>query len=345
MGLDLAAIRSNLEERYQELGITVTIPVFEKYINEFLSFTGTKPSVQVLQEENLKNTSVTLNGLINPNSLSTNVIFEYGTTNSYGNNIIASQSPLSGFSDMNVSVNLTGLSEGTTYHYRINATNSSGTTNSDDKIFTTIDWLPGTVVNDYEGNSYSTVLIASQVWMAENLKTLSYNDGTPIPIVDLATWNQKVDAYSWPYNDITKKTIYGALYNWYTVNTGKLCPLSWHVPSLSDWNELLSTLGTFEQAAGKLKSTTADWIQPNVGASDEYGFKALPGGYTDPYGGAVLSFDTAGKTAQFWSSTICTDIMGQTDLAFSILLTNWDALFRKHGLRMNHNFSVRCIKD
>ncbi len=79
-------------------------------------------------------------------------------------------------------------------------------------------------VTDIDGNAYNTVTIGNQVWMAENLKTTTYNDGTPIPLViDGATWGAlTTPAYCWYNNDeATNKELYGALYNWYTVNTGK----------------------------------------------------------------------------------------------------------------------------
>ena len=74
-------------------------------------------------------------------------------------------------------------------------------------------------VTDIEGNVYKTVKIGSQWWMAENLKTTKYTDGNPIY------------GYSWYGNDITNKNIYGALYNWDAVESGKLAPQGWHIPS------------------------------------------------------------------------------------------------------------------
>jgi phosphodiesterase/alkaline phosphatase D-like protein len=88
-------------------------------------------------------TSATLNGTINPNGLSTTVQFDYGTTTSYGNSVTASQSPVTGSSNVSVTANLSGLTSNTLYHYRVEATNTTGTTYGPDSTFTT---LPNSIV-------------------------------------------------------------------------------------------------------------------------------------------------------------------------------------------------------
>jgi uncharacterized protein (TIGR02145 family) len=92
-------------------------------------------------------------------------------------------------------------------------------------------------VTDIDGNVYKTVKIGNQWWMAENLKTTKYNDGTSIPLVinNTAWVNKATSGYCWYYNDTSYKNIYGALYNWYTVNTGKLAPAGWHIPTDAEW--------------------------------------------------------------------------------------------------------------
>ena len=109
-----------------------------------------------------------------------------------------------------------------------------------------IDTTEKNTVTDVDGNTYKTVIIGTQVWMAENLKTTKYNDGIQIPLVtDPITWiNLKSAAYCWYNNDLaTNKNIYGAIYNWLVVNTGKLCPIGWHVPSDTEWTTLTTFLG------------------------------------------------------------------------------------------------------
>jgi len=93
--------------------------------------------------------------------------------------------------------------------------------------------LNGQTVQDIDGNIYPTITSDSITWMAENLRTTRYNDGTKILLIeDRAAWAVLTQpAYCWLYNDETKNMEIGALYNWYTVETGKLCPIGWHVPS------------------------------------------------------------------------------------------------------------------
>ena len=110
-------------------------------------------------------------------------------------------------------------------------------------------------LKDIDGNLYKTVTIGSQVWMKENLRTTRYNDGLAIPLVtDYDSWAAlTTPAYCWYNNDSKNKEVYGALYNYYTIDTKKLCPEGWYVPADSDWTELIDYLGGSEIAANKLK--------------------------------------------------------------------------------------------
>ena len=99
--------------------------------------------------------------------------------------------------------------------------------------------LPIKVTNiDIDGNVYDTIRIGNQTWMKENLRVTRLNDGTDITFpsyVDMNsnTWKSLLaPSYRWYNNDITNKDPYGALYNWWAANSGKLCPVGWHVPSL-----------------------------------------------------------------------------------------------------------------
>ena len=115
-----------------------------------------------------------------------------------------------------------------------------------------------TTVSDADGYVYHTVTIGAQVWMVENLKTTKYNDGTAIPLVtDSTAWAiLTIPGYCWYNNDaVTYKATYGALYNWYAVNTGKLAPKGWHVPADAEWTKLITFLGGEDVAGGKMKST------------------------------------------------------------------------------------------
>ena len=101
-----------------------------------------------------------------------------------------------------------------------------------------------TIIDSRDGQIYNIVKIGNQWWMAENLRTATYNDDTPIPEVPDSIWsNLTTGAYCWYYNDSLGFKFYGMLYNWYTVNTGKLCPTGWHVPTDAEWTTLTNYLG------------------------------------------------------------------------------------------------------
>ena len=102
------------------------------------------------------------------------------------------------------------------------------------------------IVTDIDGNVYETVLIGDQLWMAENLKTTKYRDGSEIPnITNNQEWNDlSSGAYSDYDNNPTNSETYGRLYNWHTVDDYRgLCPEGWEEPSVSDWHVLTNYLG------------------------------------------------------------------------------------------------------
>lgn len=183
------------------------------------------------------------------------------------------------------------------------AINSQGTAYGSQQTFTTTSGGGSGTVTDSDGNVYNTVTIGTQVWMAENLRTTKYKDNTAIPLVtDNTAWtNLSTPGYCWYNNDAaTNKSTYGALYNWYTVNTGKLCPTGWHVPTDAEWSTLTTCLGGVGVAGGKLKEAgTSHWMSPNVGATNETGFTALPSGYR--YAGGTFEYNGLG--GWWWSST------------------------------------------
>lgn len=165
--LHLDSIRQNLVKRYQDLGVTATIPDFEKYINVFLVQSAQKPSAESKAATIILNHTATLNGLVNPNGAETTVTFEYGVTSSYGSSIVAKESFLYGDTVRNVSADISSLDSLTTYHYRIKAENGKGITYSADSTFTTIkdpvDLVTGLVAyfpftgnaGDSSGNGYN----------------------------------------------------------------------------------------------------------------------------------------------------------------------------------------------
>ena len=304
-----------------------------------VSFTtlGSVPSVTTKIASNITNTTATLNATVNANYLSTTVLFEYGLTTSYGTSIPAIQSPASGNNNIDVSVNITGLTLNTEYHFRLVATNELGATISSDMTFlTTVNGLTGTVT-DIEGNSYQTIGIGYRIWMAENLKTTKFNNNTNIP-KDVDWTNLISPSYCWYNNDEdTYKSIYGALYNWHTINTGKLCPIGWHVPCESEWEIMITYLGGSSIAGGKLKEAgLIHWNYPNAGATNESGFKALPAGYRDYNGG----FAFIGYLALWWSLTENSETH-----AWYLYVVHDFANIVGYSREKHNGYSVRCVKD
>jgi uncharacterized protein (TIGR02145 family) len=197
-------------------------------------------------------------------------------------------------------------------------------------------------VTDIDGNIYHTVTIGKQEWMVENLKVTKYNDGTTIPLVTIGTaWeNMTTSGYCWYNNDeVTYKKTSGALYNWYAVNTDKLCPSGWHVPNDAEWTTMINYLGGKNIAGGKLKDVDSTlWSEPNTGATNESGFSAIPGGYRyGVVGGMFLGF---GYTGYWWSSSELSSFE-----AWSYYLHNsiTDVVRIQNGKK--YGYSIRCIRD
>jgi uncharacterized protein (TIGR02145 family) len=194
-------------------------------------------------------------------------------------------------------------------------------------------------ITDVDDNVYTSVTIGSQVWMAENLKTTKYNDGNEILGTGEAWAGTDTGAYCWYDNDVlTYKNVYGALYNWYAVNTGKLCPKGWHVPSDAEWTTLTTFLGGDLVAGGKLKEKgTVHWNSPNSGATNETGFTALPGGQF-----RAGQFNNIGHDGIWWSATTSDD---SEILAWWRLMSAGTTAVIREDYSKRGGYSVRCLKD
>jgi uncharacterized protein (TIGR02145 family) len=200
-----------------------------------------------------------------------------------------------------------------------------------------------TSVTDIDGNVYKIVTIGTQTWMAENLKTTKYRDGSPIPnVTDKTSWKSLTSGACCWYNDdaVANKATYGALYNWYTVaDSRNIAPAGWHVPTEAEWNTLITFLGDNQVAGGLMKETgTIHWKTPNTGATNQSGFTALPSGYRDyDYG----SFNYLGIGGMFWSSTQSTT---PSIARYRSLLYNSSTCDNLGAYKQN-GYSVRCVKD
>jgi uncharacterized protein (TIGR02145 family) len=241
-------------------------------------------------------------------------------------------------------INESGLPEWTTVNPPALSVSVNG-----DTLYSGIDSyviIPGISINnppvimDIAGNTYQTVWIGDQLWFAENLKTTHYNDGTPIQLVsDGATWSGLIAGARVYYNNdsSTYAPDYGALYNWYAVETGKLCPTGWHVPTDAEWTVLTDYLGGASVTGGKLKEVgTVHWESPNFGATDEVGFTALPGGLRSGSG----LFDALRYLGYWWSAT-----PNYSDHSWYRSLYYYDAYVGRSYDFKRFGFSVRCLRD
>ena len=243
--------------------------------------------------------------------------------------------------------NLSGLTKSTTYYTRAYATNQAGTGYGEEVIFKTYE---GTV-SDYNGNNYYTVKIGDQVWMAENLKTTRYADGSDIPLVETGTaWDALValdKGYCWYENMTSNRDTYGGLYNWAAAMNGAggsdanpsgvqgACPDGWHLPSDAEWTVLSDYLGGGGIAGGKMKEAgTVHWDSPNTGATNESGFAALPAGTRDDDG----TFDKSGSETYFWSSH-----HDGTTWAWARNLLAASQQLRRDNHPRGKGFSIRCV--
>lgn len=196
---------------------------------------------------------------------------------------------------------------------------------------------------DGDANYYATVTIGTQVWMAENLKTTKYRDGSDIPnVTDAGLWASLTTGANCDHsNNPANSLIYGKLYNWFTVSDSRnIAPTGWHVPSDAEWTTLITYLGGDNVAGGKLKETgLTHWLNVNTGATNETGFTALPAGGRNMDG--AFPADDLGLRTQWWSTS-----------EYIIPQPAWYRGIPNNNIMVVHTFfnkvagfSVRCIKD
>lgn len=212
----------------------------------------------------------------------------------------------------------------------------------------------GTSKVSYDGVTYNTVQIGTQCWMKENLRTTKYNDNSSIPnVTNNSTWTSTTSgAYCCYSNNTSNCTTYGALYNWYAVNTGKLCPSGWHVPSDAEWKTLEMYLGMTQAQAdatgwrgtnqgSKLAGNASLWTNGALEQDISFntsGFSALPGGYRNYTGGSFYYLSNYGY---WWSSTG----YGSSDAWTRGLYYNYTSVSSGNDYGKEYGFSVRCLRD
>ena len=258
--------------------------------------------------------------------------------------------------------NLTNLAPITTYYVRAYATNVVSTSYGNQEIFTTsYDDDEFGSITDIEGNTYQTKYIGGKEWMVENLKVTKYNNGQDIIN---ATYNSEwssleVGSFVWYNNDIGYKQLYGALYNWYAVDAGNLCPIGWHVPSDEEWSQLTNFLinnsieissenvGNILKSCRQVNSPLGgncntnehprwDYHVSHYG-TDNFNFASLPGGLRRDYG----LFEAIGKYGTWWTSTQSS----QSEAVCRFMFYSFGNVQDYYSTDKKNGFSVRCIKD
>jgi uncharacterized protein (TIGR02145 family) len=262
-----------------------------------------------------------------------------------------------------------GLAPGITYYVRAYAKNQAGIAYGNQVSFATSleNNNSSGSLTDADGNEYRTVIIGQAEWMAENLRVTHYNDGRPVAAIndDDAWANATTGAWSvYPFESIdgffSKSEVmdtYGLLYNWYAVESGRLCPAGWRVPGDGDWRDLEGFVDTkFEaghpewfrlgwrghDAGQRLRADHdfgfslkgSEFHMPVVG-TDDFGFTALAGGFRNFIG----PFHSQGTYGYWWSSTPAEGggawIRGM----------GFTGVIKREAPSERHGFSVRCMRD
>ncbi len=205
-------------------------------------------------------------------------------------------------------------------------------------------------VTDIDGNTYQTIKIGDQEWMLENLKTTTFNDGTPIAewSFGLDWWNgtNPIPYYQWAdtndpgniYPDPLPVDFYGAIYNDFAISSGKLAPIGWRIPTEQDFIDLENFIAGNGQAGNEaiaLKSTTG-WAASSGNGTDTYGFNALPSGYVSAFGSAV------GNQLFCILGTSDVDPVSQTRKAI-MLFDQSTIQYDENSNRLG--VAIRCIKE
>lgn len=192
---------------------------------------------------------------------------------------------------------------------------------------------------DGDGNEYDTVVIGTQVWLGENLKTTKYNNGVSIPLVtDNTQWASMTSAaYCWYGNNSSLKNDYGALYNWYVVNAKILCPVGWHVPTQEEWSTLFKYVG--DMAGAKLKDRDLRFWKDYIDCeTNEFGFNARPGGGRSSLDG---QFGLIREDGVWWTSTESV----YDDLIVGIAIRDKFCQLDESAINPKAGISIRCIKN
>lgn len=229
------------------------------------------------------------------------------------------------------------------------------------------------IVTDIDGNQYKVVRYGYQEWMVENLKVTHYNDGTPIayaPSDEQWAFADSITKGAWCVYDFAgdeqealtanSYVTYGALYNFYAVQSGKLAPEGWRVATEEDWNYLQMYMSyngwNYDEThnGNKVAKAMADnqyWEEGDgedlgdignkesfVSMNNKSGFSALPAGDRRVNGEFVFQ----GEQAYWWTSSFLPNI---TSTAWARALSNTECSLISEPSKLGNGFSVRCVRD
>jgi uncharacterized protein (TIGR02145 family) len=208
---------------------------------------------------------------------------------------------------------------------------------------------PAPSIKDIDGNTYKTVFIGTQQWMTENLRTSKYNDGTIIQnLKNSLDWHEcHIGSWVNYRNDKSYNLKYGKLYSWHTVNSSwnnnkNVCPNGWRVPTLEDFDILISYLGGYEIAGQKMKEIEGKggW-KKNYNSNSKYNslFFGLPGGGRI-FDGTTTDFGYLGTYGYYWTSN-----EDGYSTGWSILLKYDSDEVEKRFLYKHYGLSIRCLNS
>lgn len=324
--------------------------------------THTLPTVTTKTITNITNNSATCGGNVTSDGGAT--ITARGVCWSTSQNpTITNSHTTNGSGTGSFTSSITGLTEGTTYYVRAYATNSVGTSYGEQRTITPVFTCSSSTLTDRDGNTYNTVLIGTQCWMKENLKTTKYADGTSI---SLGSTTSTTTAYRYyPNNNSSNVSTYGYLYNWKAVMRNSsssnsnpsgvqgVCPTGWHVPSDAEWIQMEMAVGMSQtnanatgyrgDIAANLSGNTGWSSSNNANAAGNASainrnssrFSALPAGRS--YGGNP---DMFGNAAHFWTTSYYS-----ADQSYYRALSYDNSGVVRSGNFKNYGFSVRCVKN
>lgn len=258
---------------------------------------------------------------------------------------------------------LINLLPNTTYYANAYADNVAGRGCGNIFHFSTLSPCSGlAVVSDADGNIYDTIVVGTQCWMKENLKTTRFTDGSAIlKVTSDSVWHYQdtsVAAYCWYNNDsIANSALYGALYNWKVVDSQNLCPIGWHVPTKDEWETMEMYLmshrynyddSNYPDYLGKALASTTNWTYcgdyGTVGNTDYpqkrnvTGFTAMPGGRRNYLG----AFQNINEDGFWWSSTL--PYLDNHNVAYDQIICYYARSLFHFSDNIKTGNSVRCIR-